>query len=354
MYHVIRPWEARAFRECRRAWDLGARERQDLEPAAPSRTFDFDEAIHDALEIYYFPGMWDWSRTIVRPLAVRAFDKAMRRQRDAYAAHRELTDAQQWEWQQHLDEGAALLERYFGWAATVDDELSAVQVSVLFDITVPDPTRPEAGLCTPSGKGIWYRVRIELVVTDAHGRCWLVEHRIVPEFSDLNDLQLDEQSLTRAWAWEIGFLGRIEGTIYNELRTGADPDRSEQFRVRAIQGPSGLIKQQGGAGFRRTHIPRLPGELAGRGLAVGHEIMDMTDPGLRLYPNPAVSRCASCAYRAPCVVMNQGEDVGPMLRASFRPRAAQDFEPGRLGSVWGFGPGVNEIDEYRAMNPGNG
>jgi hypothetical protein len=353
MYHVIRPWEARLFRECRRAWDLGSRERQDLEPAAPADTFDFDEAMHDALEVYYFPGMWDWSRTIVRPLAVQAFDKAMRRQRDAYAAHRELTDTQQQEWQQHTDEGVALLERYFGWASTVD-ELTSVQVAALFDITVPDPTRPEAGLCTPGGKGIWYRVRIELIVTDAHGRCWLVEHRIVPEFSDLNALLLDEQSLTRAWAWEIGFLGRIEGTIYNELRMDAGSESSEGFQVRAMQGPSGLIKQQGGAGFRRTHIPRSPVELAGRGLAVGYEIMDMTDPGLRLYPNPSASRCGSCAYQTPCVAMNQGEDVGPILHASFRPRTSQDFEPGRLGSVWGFGPGAEAIDEHRAPRTGNG
>jgi hypothetical protein len=107
-------------------------------------------------------------------------------------------------------------------------------------------------------------------------------------------------------------------------------------------------------GFRRTHIPRSPAELARRGLAVAHEIMDMTDPGLRLYPNPSASRCGSCDYQAPCMAMNQGEDVGPILQASFRPRAAQDFEPGRIGSVWGFGAGVNEIDEHRAPRAGDG
>ncbi|CAN5154444.1 hypothetical protein BH18ACT9_BH18ACT9_22700 [soil metagenome] len=356
MYHVTRPWENRLFRECRRAWDLSARERQDLEPVVPATVFDFDEAMHDALDIYYFPGMWDWNRAIVRPLAVRAFGRAMRRQREAYGAHRELTDAEQQKWQRHLDEGTALLERYFGWAAEVDD-LTSVQVAALFDITVPDPTRPEDGLCTADGQGIWYRVRIDLVVTDAHERCWLVEHRIVPEFSDLDVLLLDEQSLTRAWAWEVGFLGRIEGTIYNELRTGPaaeDAGNLEPVEVRALEGPSGLIKQEHRGGFRRTHIPRSPGELARRGLDVGGEILEMTRPRLRLYPSPSASRCPDCAYRAPCMTMNQDEDVAPILQASFRRRTAEDFEPGRLGSVWGFVPEVYRIDEHRGRRVSGG
>ncbi len=58
-YHVIRPWESRLFRRCRRAWDLGSRARQYYEPAEPQRVFDLDEAVRDALDVYYFPGMWE-------------------------------------------------------------------------------------------------------------------------------------------------------------------------------------------------------------------------------------------------------------------------------------------------------
>jgi hypothetical protein len=356
MYHVIRPWETTLFRECRRAWDLGSRGRQDLEPVSPAKPFDFDEALHDALDIYYFPGMWDWNRAIVRPLAVKAFDKAMRRQRDVFSTDHELTETHQRDWQRHLDEGVALLERYFSWAPAVD-EFTSMQVALLFDITVPDPTRPEIGLCTAEGVGIWYRVRIDLLVTDAHERCWLVEHRIVPEFYDLDALLLDETSLTRAWAWQLEFLGLIEGTIFNEIRlgpTGETSDTLERVQVRALQGPSGLIKQQYRDGFRRTHIPRTPIELAGRGRDVGHEIIDMTDPSLRLYPNPAEHRCGGCNYRAPCLAMNQGKDAEPILRAGYRRRTKEDFEPGRLGSLWGFMPETYRIDNYRAPGANGG
>jgi hypothetical protein len=60
--YVTRPRENRLFRRCRRAWDLSARERQDYELIEPPQVFDFGEAIHDALDVYYFPGMWEWNR----------------------------------------------------------------------------------------------------------------------------------------------------------------------------------------------------------------------------------------------------------------------------------------------------
>ncbi|MDT7714805.1 MAG: hypothetical protein QOH09_797, partial [Pseudonocardiales bacterium] len=42
--YVARPWENRLFRQCRRAWDLGARERQDYERIEPAQVFDLGEA----------------------------------------------------------------------------------------------------------------------------------------------------------------------------------------------------------------------------------------------------------------------------------------------------------------------
>ncbi|MDQ3901122.1 MAG: hypothetical protein M3319_12050, partial [Actinomycetota bacterium] len=92
--YVARPWESELFRRCRRAWDLGARERRDYEPIEPAQVFSFGEAIHDALDVYYFPGMWDWNRAIVRPLAIAGFEKSMHRQRNAYTQIRELSAEQ--------------------------------------------------------------------------------------------------------------------------------------------------------------------------------------------------------------------------------------------------------------------
>jgi hypothetical protein len=347
--YVARPWENRLFRRCRRAWDFGARERQDYEPVEPAQVFDFSEAIHDALDVYYFPGMWDWNRAIVRPLALAGFQKSMRRQRDTYTQTRELSAEQVRDWEQHLELGAGILERYFEWAHDVD-RFTPIQVASQFDITLPDPANPDSGLTTPEGRPLQYRVRIDLVVIDDHELYWLVEHRIVtdPQWLDLEALRLDEQALARSWAWQLGFLARLEGTIHNELRVVAPGAGKPQVEIRAVPGAGGIMTQRGTESFRRTHIPRTELEIERQGVAIALEMQDMTDPSLRIYPNPSWEHCAGCAYRPPCLAITQGVDERPILAGSYRKRVSGDFELGRLGSVWGFVPEVHRVAEHRA------
>ncbi len=358
VHYVTRPWENRQFRRCRRAWDLSARERQNYTPVEPTQVFDFDEAMRDALEVYYFPGMWEWNRAIVRPLAVQAFQRSMRKKRATYAEHRELTPEQEREWDEHLELGNGMLERYFEWALQID-RFHPLQVATQFDITVPDPRNPDAGLITPDGRGIQYRLRIDMVVIDEHELCWLAENRLVagPAWQDIDHLLLDEQSLTRSWAWQLGFLARLEGTIHNELRVGApagvptgQDSAAEKPEVRALPGPNGIITQHRSEFFRRTQIPRSALELEQRGSAVALELRDMTDPALNVYPSPSAEHCSGCAYRPPCIAMTRGLDEQPILEASYAKRVSEDFELGRLGSAWGFVPEPPRIANHRGSN----
>jgi hypothetical protein len=348
MYHLIRPWERALFKRCRRAWDLGARERQNYEPIKPTQVFDFDQAIHDALDVYYFPGMWDWGRQIVRPLAIQAFLKSMQGQRASYVQHCALSPEQEQEWDEHVDLGKDMLERYFVWAVETD-RFAPVQVAAQFDVAIPDPRNPDDGLMTPAGQGIRYRSRIDMVVMDEHELYWLVEHRIVDSsWDDIDRLLLDEQSLSRSWAWALSFLAKIEGTIHNELRKGRPNGTApaEEVDVQVLQGPSGLIRQQSNGLFRRTQIPRSETEFENHGVHMALQVLDMTDPGVRLYPNPSKENCASCAYHSPCMAMNYGLDEASVLETSYQKRTTEDFEPGRLGSVWGFVPPIVRVAEW--------
>jgi hypothetical protein len=349
VHYVTRPWEARLFRRCRRAWNLGARERQDYEPVEPLRVFDFAEAMHDALDVYYFPGMWEWNRAIVRPLAVAGFEKSMRRQRTAYERTRQLSAEQEQDWERHLALGTGILQRYFEWAAEVD-RFTPVQVAAQFDIHVPDPATPDSGLITPDGRAVQYRVRVDLAVIDDHELYWLVEHRIVTgaQWPELDRLLLDEQSLNRGWAWQLGFLADLAGIIHNELRAAVpEAGQAREAEVGAIPGPGGIITQRSTESFRRTHIPRTALEFELQGIAVARQLQDMTDPSVQVYPNPSWEHCASCAYRAPCLAMTQGLDEQAVLEASYRKRVDEDFQPGRLGSVWGFVPEVHRVREHQ-------
>jgi PD-(D/E)XK nuclease superfamily len=346
--YVVRPWERGLFRRCRRAWDLGARERQGYELVEPVQVFDFGEAVHDALDVYYFPGMWDWNRAIVRPLAIKGFEKSMRRQRDAYEQVRPLSAEQVRDWEQHLELGTDILQRYFDFTVSVD-RFTPIGVASQFDISLPHPTNPDIGLTTPDGRPVQYRARIDLAVIDDHELYWLVEHRIITDshWSSIDQLRLDEQALTRSWAWQLGFLAKLEGTIYNELRAVAPATGNTEVDVRALPGPGGIITQRSTESFRRTQLPRTELEIERQGTAVALEMQDMIDPSVRIYPNPTWEHCSSCVYRSPCLAVTQGIDERPTLATSYRKQVREDFELGRLGSVWGFVPEIYRVGEHR-------
>jgi hypothetical protein len=198
-------------------------------------------------------------------------------------------------------------------------------------------------------------VRIDLVVIDDHELYWLVEHRIVTgsQWPELDQLRLDEQALTRSWAWQLHFLAQLEGTIHNELRAAVPVAAGKpKVNVRAVPGPAGITTQRATESFRRTHIPRAELEIARHGTAIALQIQDMTDPALRMYPNPSWENCSTCAYRSPCVAITQGIDERPILDVSYRKRVSGDFELGRLGSVWGFVPEIHRVAEYRTPGAG--
>src|SRR2546423_4788412 len=138
MPEIIRAHERAASKHCRRAWDFGSRSRQNYEPLVPARAFDLEKAVHDALALWYFPGMWEWERTLVRGFAMEGFHKSMRKQLDAYAAVADVSEAQDEEWQAQAGEGERLLDRYFP-RAPGGDTFSPVRVDTDFDANVPDP-----------------------------------------------------------------------------------------------------------------------------------------------------------------------------------------------------------------------
>src|SRR5215207_1791450 len=125
MVLVITPSDRSAFKRCRRAWDLGSRLRQSWEPNDDVGEADLGAAVHAALAVWYFPGMWEWDRAIVRPLALEAYHRIVA---GWPAGTGDLVRL-----------GATLLERYFDWAPSVD-RFTPVRVETDFEVSIPDPT----------------------------------------------------------------------------------------------------------------------------------------------------------------------------------------------------------------------
>jgi hypothetical protein len=307
MAFLLRPAERESFKRCRRAWDLGARTRQDWVPAAPAPTVDPAAGLHAALAVYYFPGMWAWDRAIVEPLVQEAFAKATRGQGGDPDV---------------LASGRALLENYFLWAPA-RDQFTPLRVVTDFEVNIPDPDRPGADLITPGGDPIRYAGRIDLLVQDNARRYWMVQHRVVAgPWVDPEILSLSDLATSWCWAWEHFSLGtRMAGVMFNELRWDAEDGEVESFR--------------------RTPIGKTPAELAVIGERLASEAKEMVDPYLRLYPSPSIDHCPSCAYRAPCRALDRAEDPEPILRVDYRHPPDAEPEEGRLGGVsWGMGRGA--------------
>jgi hypothetical protein len=374
MAYRFTPADRGAFKRCRRQWDLGARERQNYEPARPAG-LDLDLAVRDALAVYYFPGMWDWQRAVVLPLVLQGFARSMRRQQAA---------------EEDLGPGMAMLRRYFDWAPGVD-RFSPIQVESRFEVNLPDPDGPDRELVLADGRPIRYQGRLDLLASDEHDRFWVVGHRLVDRFTAIGDLLLDEELVAAGWAVERSYPGmRVAGTVHNELRIdpagpthrGGNqhppeppqplpaqgwrrrlrrPVPSHQrgipqheasgggrslpyHRRRFVQAGAAraeAVTTQGNQLFRRTQVRREPAELQDMGARLAAEALDMVDPGLRLYPSPSPEHCGGCQFVAPCLAMEQGGDVEAVLAAGYRDRGPERVEPGRLGgATWGTGRGA--------------
>lgn len=349
-----------SFKRCRRQWDFGSVQRQNLKPLEPVPT-DLDRAVRDALAVYYYPGMWDWKASIVLPLVRKAFMASMA---TAPSSPRRTAD---------VDAGTDLLERYFEWAPGVD-EFCPLKIEIDVESIVPDSREPGRGLLDPQGRRVLYTQRIDLVATDAAEETWVVLHRAVPEWQSLESLLLDEAAIAACWAWEQTYLGMdIAGTIHNEVlcrtpddlppapgrtRTGR-PERGgfsqnepsgggrpiPQYRDPATQQPRAhpadrLVQETAGM-LRRTRIRRSRTEIEAAGRQIGAELLDMFDPSLALYPAPSPAHCPLCAFVAPCLTMTEGAD--PILDLASRYEKgpqSPSYEP-RLGAGGGGGRNIS-------------
>lgn len=348
-----------SFASCRRAWDLGARVRRDLLPRVPV-PFDFDAAIHAGLAVYYFPAMDDWSRSIVRPLALEGFRRAMREERAAYEAlasvDAQVEDAYERAWRL----GHLLLQRYFAFAAAFDGFDSVLADDDLW-APVPDPDHPGAELGTADGRPIRYSCRLDQLIADPDDEWWVVDHHVSwDHWTTDAELLGAEQPVRTLWALETAYPQiHVTGTVHNELLVTHDdeadpPGVSSELDQRAMTGGRRTNRRRSpitpearilGAAFdrpdeialreeahevRRTWVRRGHGELHRVGQQIGREAQQMIDPAVEVAPSPSREKCGRCPFLAPCLVMESGGDAEPMLAEKFRRRLPGEFDESGL------------------------
>jgi len=215
------------------------------------------------------------------------------------------------------------------------------------DITMPeDPERRhylryEADWI---GLPVVYEGRIDVIVRDNRGDFWIVDWkttiRLMGEDADVI-LELDDQVAGYVWALRKALGLNIRGFRYIELKKGFPQPATELKVVRL--GRSFSISQNqdtDAATFRATVMQRdraaydeglyneyiswletegpkfiqdhrvykRPIQLESFERHLYEQACEMLNPNLALYPSPGRFSCGFCAYREPCMDMDQGGD----------------------------------------------
>lgn len=286
---------------------------------------DLERAVKDALAVYYFPGMWTWNRGVVSPLVFKEFERALQRQRKHYDERAELVPDRPRASEASLDAAVAnglklghgLLARYLGWAPE-HDLFWPLRVEADFDVHIPDTEFAGHNLGTPDGRPIHYQGRVDMLMADRDDAHWIVFHRLTSDaFTEVDLLRLDEATLGGCWGWENDYLVRIAGVMHNELRLNGEPS------------------------FRRTMLPRSRTEMTSFGERLSGMAKRMTAPDPDTQPRPTPEHCSQCAFRSPCLAINEGTDPSELLASGYGPRPEDDWVEGRLGAAsWSMSRGA--------------
>ncbi|MGH9071395.1 MAG: hypothetical protein ACRDX8_09610 [Acidimicrobiales bacterium] len=315
--YIVTPSDRDAFVRCPRAWGFSSKTRQALEPVVPSVAFDLERAVRDALAVYYFPGMWTWNRGVVSPLVLQGFERSLRGQRKRYSEVADLGSDDEATLERYLEVGRDLLSRYMGWAPEYD-LLWPLRVETDFDVHIPDAEHPGLELATPEGRAMHYQGRVDMLMSDSDDARWIVCHRLTEDaFTSVDLLRLDEVGLGCAWGWQNDNLIPITGVLYNELRL------------------------QGAPAFRRAFVARSSEEMAAFGARLSATAKEMVDPEVSLAPRPTPEHCSICAFKGPCLALNEGSDPRSLLSSDYRQRPEDEWVEGRLGSMsWSMSRGA--------------
>jgi hypothetical protein len=306
----------------------------------------------------------------VIPLVAQALEKALDKERQRLGPDLPL------QFEVHAGAARSLLKSYVDWAPGVE-RLAPVLVEVDYEADIPDPDRPESGLFTPRGENVRYRGRLDMLAVDEHDAYWVVRHRVVQDWTPLDDLLREEEAVAACWAWEQYYIGmEIAGTIHNEMRLPTrleHPDTTLPLGAETGQERGGLAQHEGSGGgrslpqhrrlyaqatepqhpdrvvhdagpwFRRTWIRRSRDEISQAGRQLATEARSLFDPDVAIYPSPSESACRRCPFAAPCMAFYEGRDAEAeaILDSSYRPRSHEEVVEGRLGGVtWSTGRGA--------------
>ena len=325
----------------------------NLEPKGGQKVFNFGTSVHAGMEGYYDPRSWG-DTEIMQASALANFVHSEEQFRLAEGDN--ISFELQAEYAERMVLGTGMLKHYFTWAPEMDKDLTPVKVEVEFEVPVPcTPEQLEQLKAGPrwrstggelhyrtnavaTGADNWvpvvYQGRIDLLFQDKWGYYWIVDHKTAAQFGSVDYLDLDEQCGSYCWAMQKMLGLPIQGVIYNrllksvpkppqELVRGGFSQNKQQKTTYAIYKKTleennepyapyadflEYLKAQPNSFFARHQVHRNQTELQNLERQIVMEAIEMLDDPW-IYPNPGMFNCMGCAYRIPCLAVNDGSDL---------------------------------------------
>ena len=293
-----------SFSHCRRSWDWGMR--QNLMPHVESPALLLGSGIHYALE--------HWYRNDARSLTA-LFGDWYRAEREAHDGEPPIPDAQ-------LELGLHMCNSYMAeyGKRPSDDPHILRTLTTEQEFYAPIP-----------GTGGTLIGTLDGLIEDRNGQYWAIDHKTYSQAWNSALLTLNQQFLGYTWAtqWmsDMGVLEerfgvpkgtRIQGVLFNGLRK---------------QKPSPNVRAPL---FQREWVTRSRTELLifeeHLRIVYSEIARAVAEPEAAVYPAPG-NECGWCAFQAPCIAKQTGEDWEWMLRALYTQRPhrgtvyAPDFRP---------------------------
>jgi hypothetical protein len=351
--------DIQGFKGCRERWNWLSDLRQGWKPEETPTPFYFGSAFHKGEEVYYDPKTWELvladglKREAVIMNAVQAFRDHMNETKKRYlrVTKREVLD-DDWreKFEEHMDLGQGMMYHYFEWVYKRDLDAGLTPLGVEYDFVVPvyDTYKEQLEYC-PNSFGIIlvFRGRLDMLVQDADGRIWILDHKTTARMPDnLRFLEMDEQMGSYIMGYSLMTGTRIAGAIYNEILKGypVPPAQNKVQRlgrwfsvaqnaytshdiylktiteagepIELYEDHLEWLKNYGTVYVRRTPIYRNTQELMNIRLRIKNETADMiNDP--RIYPHPGRWSCDNCPTAAPCLAKMEGQDYEWILQQNF-------------------------------------
>ena len=141
-----------SFTRCRLAVGLRSRASARISSRRQTPTLpDLDRAVRDALAVYYFPGMWDWDRTVRLPLVGQELERALTRQRQRQRERQQQqrgaadSSANDENWQEALGRRPSPAGPATSPGHPTSDRFAPVLVETDFEVDVLDPVSGRRG-----------------------------------------------------------------------------------------------------------------------------------------------------------------------------------------------------------------